>query len=125
MHLQVVLITIVALVEYTTAETPLARHPSEDNVDDSAFALMGELFIVSGYFFFSHFNHLRNSEAQEQLDDPDADMDDIASAFPGQPSSGCELPSPNNGLISRATSATDFFSQADSDWGRRSTSPSS
>jgi hypothetical protein len=43
------------LAENTTAESVLARHISEREVDDdSAFALAGEPFIVSGHGFFSH-----------------------------------------------------------------------
>jgi hypothetical protein len=53
-------------------------------------------------------------------------MDDIQVVAAFQPSSGCELPSPNNGhglpvIFDSAESATEFSSQAD--WSRTSISP--
>ena len=62
-------------------------------IDDSAFALEVELFIVSGHVFKYFFSkiHLQNSEAQEQQDDPDADtIGDIQFFSAFQLSSGCE-----------------------------------
>ena len=114
-----IVLTIIALPENTTADSETAqarhRHVSAE-IDDSAFASAGEPFIISGHGFKYFFSLKIVYKIQKHKNSKMTQMQIriwMILFLPWiQPPSGCEPPSPNNGLI---LATTDFSSQAD--WG--------